>query len=170
MRIKSAIALVLSTVAFTTALVAQTPQPQARPCGGPLQTLDARTAGLQKLDGYMPLYWDEKTGSLWMEINKWDTEMLYSTGLAAGLGSNDIGLDRGQSGQGRVVKFQRIGPRVLMVQPNYTFRANSPNPDERRAVEDASPNRSCGALPSAPRPMDGSSSMPPTSSCAMRTT
>src|SRR5687768_10408204 len=103
----------------------------------PIQTIDARTAGLQKIDGYMPLYWDDKTGSLWMEINKLDTEMLYSTGLTAGLGSNDIGLDRGQSGQGRVVKFQRIGPRVMMVQPNYTWRANSPNPDERRAVEDA---------------------------------
>src|SRR4051812_33156380 len=103
----------------------------------PTQTIDARTAGFQKLDGYLPLYWDEKTGSLWMEINKFDTELLYSTGLTAGLGSNDIGLDRGQSGQGRVVKFQRIGPRVMMVQPNYTFRANSPNADERRAVEDA---------------------------------
>ena len=102
-----------------------------------MPSIDDRTTGLQKLDGYLPLYWDEKTGSLWMEINKFDTEMLYSTGLTAGLGSNDIGLDRGQSGPGRVVKFQRIGPRVLMVQPNYTFRANSPNPDERRAVEDA---------------------------------
>ena len=48
----------------------------------------------------MPLYWDDKTGSLWMEINKFDTEMLYSTGLTAGLGSNDIGLDRGQGGPG----------------------------------------------------------------------
>jgi Met-zincin/Domain of unknown function (DUF5117) len=104
---------------------------------GPVQTIEARTAGFQKIDGYMPLYWDERTGSLWMEINKFDTEMLYSTGLAAGLGSNDIGLDRGQSGQGRVVTFQRIGPRVMMVQPNYTFRANSQNADERRAVEDA---------------------------------
>jgi hypothetical protein len=92
---------------------------------------------LQKIDGYMPLYWDDKTGSLLMEINRFDSEMLYSTGLTAGLGSNDIGLDRGQSGQGRVVKFQRIGPRVMMVQPNYTWRANSQNPDERRAVEDA---------------------------------
>ena len=103
----------------------------------PVQTIDARTTGFQKLDGYMPLYWDQKTGSLWMEIGKFDSEMLYSTGLTAGLGSNDLGLDRGQSGQGRVVKFQRVGPRVLMVQPNYTFRANSTNPDERRAVEDA---------------------------------
>jgi Met-zincin/Domain of unknown function (DUF5117) len=104
---------------------------------GPTPTIDSRTAGMQKLDGYLPLYWDEKTGSLWMEIDKFDSELLYATGLTAGLGSNDIGLDRGQAGQGRVVKFQRIGPRVMMVQPNYTFRANSTNPDERRAVEDA---------------------------------
>src|SRR5687767_6649502 len=66
----------------------------------PIRTIDARTTGLQKIDGYMPLYRDDKTGSTWMEINKFDTEMLYSTGLTAGLGSNDIGLDRGQSGQG----------------------------------------------------------------------
>src|SRR4051812_17261063 len=97
----------------------------------PTQTIDARTAGFQKLDGYLPLYWDEKTGSLWMEINKFDTELLYSTGLTAGLGSNDIGLDRGQSGQGRVVTFQRVGPRVMMGQPNYTLRAHSANSDER---------------------------------------
>jgi hypothetical protein len=102
-----------------------------------MPSIDDRTTGLQKLDGYLPLYWDEKTGSLWMEINKINTEMLYSTGLTAGLGSNDIGLDRGQSGPGRIVTFQRVGPRILMVQPNYTFRANSTNPDERRAVEDA---------------------------------
>ena len=132
-------AIALSGAAFTTDLAAQ-----GRGGGGggqatpaPVQTIDARTAGLQKIDGYLPLYWDEKAGALWMEISKFDSELLYSTGLTAGLGSNDIGLDRGQSGQGRVVKFQRIGPRVMMVQPNYTFRANSQNPDERRAVEDA---------------------------------
>ena len=114
--------------------------PAERPGGtqsGPPQTIEARTTGFQRLEGYLPLYWDQKTGSLWMEISKLDTELLYTTGLTAGLGSNDIGLDRGQAGQARIVKFQRIGPRVLMVQPNYTFRANSPNPDERRAVEDA---------------------------------
>src|SRR4029079_14169250 len=114
---------------------------QGRGGGGqaaaPIQSIDARTTGLQQIDGYLPLYWDDKTGSLWMEIPKLDTEILYSTGLTAGLGSNDIGLDRGIGGQGRVVKFQRIGPRVMMVQPNYTWRANSQNPDEVHAVEDA---------------------------------
>jgi Met-zincin/Domain of unknown function (DUF5117) len=140
MRITAFVASALSLVVSTSALA------QGRGGGagggqqgqaGPPQTIEARTASFQKIDGYMPLYWDERTGSLWMEINKFDTEMLYSTGLSAGLGSNDLGLDRGQSGQGRVVTFQRIGPRVMMVQPNYTFRANSQNPDERRAVEDA---------------------------------
>ena len=125
---------------FSLAATANAQPPAERPGGtpsGPPQTIEARTTGFQRLEGYLPLYWDQKTGSLWMEINKLDTELLYTTGLTAGLGSNDIGLDRGQAGQARVVKFQRIGPRVLMVQPNYTFRANSPNPDERRAVEDA---------------------------------
>ena len=102
-----------------------------------LSTIADRTAGMQKLDGYVPLYWDDKAGSLWMEIDKLDTEMLYSAGLGAGLGSNDIGLDRGINGPARIVTFQRVGPRVLMVQPNYTFRANSQNADERRAVDDA---------------------------------
>ena len=143
MRIKSLLVSASALALLSTGVAAQPPaQGQGQGRGGgagaaPVQTIDARTTGFQKLDGYMPLYWDEKTGSLWMEINKFDTEMLYSTGLTAGLGSNDIGLDRGQGGQGRVVKFQRIGPRVMMVQPNYTFRANSTNPDERRAVEDA---------------------------------
>src|SRR3982750_690808 len=127
------LALALPTMGAAQAATERAAAPQS----GPLQTIDARTAGMQKIDGYMPLYWDQRTGSLWMEIDRLDTEMLYSTGLTAGLGSNDIGLDRGQSGQGRVVKFQRIGPRVLMVQPNYNFRANSTNADERRAVEDA---------------------------------
>ena len=138
MRTKTLFASLLLVATAAAGVVAQTPG--ERPGGtqsAPVQTIDARTTGFQKLDGYMPLYWDQKSGSLWLEIGKFDTEMLYSTGLTAGLGSNDLGLDRGQSGQGRVVKFQRVGPRVLMVQPNYTFRANSTNADERRAVEDA---------------------------------
>src|ERR1700712_4889506 len=111
MRTRSLLAIALSLVCSTgmsVPLGASQGGQGGRGNGGgqtaaPTQTIDARTTGLQKLDGYMPLYWDERTGSLLMEINKWDTEMLYSTGLAAGLGSNDLGLDRGQSGQGRVV-------------------------------------------------------------------
>lgn len=94
-----------------------------------------RTAGMQKMPGYFPLYWDEKAGRLWLEIDKFDTEFLYVDSLPAGLGSNDIGLDRGRLGGSRIAKFQRTGPKVLMVQPNYRFRAVNGSPEERRVVE-----------------------------------
>jgi hypothetical protein len=99
--------------------------------------IEERTAGMQRLDGYFPLYWEERTGSLFLEIGRFDTDFLYATGLAAGLGSNDIGLDRGQEGGGKVVSFQRVGPRVLMVQGNESFRSSSANLAERRSVEDS---------------------------------
>jgi hypothetical protein len=99
--------------------------------------IEERAAGMQKLDGFFPLYWDERTGSLFLEIPRFDSDFLYTTGLAAGLGSNDIGLDRGQEGQGKIVSFQRIGPKVLLVQPNENFRSSSTNLAERRSVEDS---------------------------------
>ena len=92
---------------------------------------------MQKIDGYFPMYWDDRTGSLWLEISRFDTDFLYTTGLAAGLGSNDLGLDRGQGGQGRLVSFQRIGPKVLLTQHNESFRSSSPNEAERKSVEDS---------------------------------
>ena len=99
--------------------------------------IDERTAGMQKIDGYFPLYWDERTGSIFLEIPRFNTDFLYATGLAAGLGSNDLGLDRGQEGGGKVVSFERVGPRVLMVQPQESFRSSSSNPAEQRSVEDS---------------------------------
>ena len=99
-------------------------------------TIEEKTEGMQKMDGFFPMYWDEQAGTLWLEIGLFDTEVLYARGLAAGLGSNDIGLDRGQSGGSRIVTFQRVGPKILMVQPNYAYRSSSDDPDERRAVEE----------------------------------
>lgn len=95
-----------------------------------------KLAKMQRYPGYFSFYWDEQDGKIWLEIDKLDTEFLYVSSLAAGLGSNDIGLDRNQLGQTRVVKFHRIGPKVLLIEPNYSFRALSDNPAERKAVED----------------------------------
>src|SRR5271154_5304212 len=103
----------------------------------PTKSIEERTTGMEKLDGYFPVYWDQKTGLLYLEIPRFDTEFLYTTGLAAGLGSNDIGLDRGQGGGAHIVSFQRIGPKVLMVQSNESFRSSSVNAAERRSVEDS---------------------------------
>jgi hypothetical protein len=104
---------------------------------GPIRTIEDRTNGMRKMDGYFPIYWDDRTGSLFLEIPRLDTEFLFTTGLSAGLGSNDIGLDRGQGGGGRIVQFQRVGPRVMLVQGNQSFRSSSKNPLERKSVEDS---------------------------------
>jgi uncharacterized protein DUF4953/uncharacterized protein DUF5117 len=101
------------------------------------QTISEKVAGMEKFPGFFPFYWDAKAGKIWLEINKWNTEFLYLESMPAGIGSNDIGLDRGQLGNSAVVRFDRTGPRVLLVAPNYNFRAISNNADERLAVRDA---------------------------------
>ncbi|HET6975509.1 MAG TPA: zinc-dependent metalloprotease [Pyrinomonadaceae bacterium] len=101
------------------------------------QSFSEKVAGMEKFPGFFPFYWDAKTGKIWLEIDKWNTEFLYVESLPAGIGSNDIGLDRGQLGDSNIVRFDRVGPRVLLVAPNYAFRAISNNADERQAVRDA---------------------------------
>ena len=105
--------------------------------GGPPPPIAERTKNLKKIDGFYPLYWDDNAGKLFVEIPKLDTEVLYSTGMATGLGSNDIGIDRGQTTGSRIVKFEKAGPRILMVQPNYQFRALTQNAAEAKTVRDA---------------------------------
>ena len=104
---------------------------------GTLPTIEERTDGMDSLEGFLPLYWDADLGQLWMEIPELDEEMVHFSGFGAGLGSNDIGLDRGALRGSRIVKFERVGRKIFMVQPNYRFRANSDNPAETRAVRDA---------------------------------
>ncbi len=100
-------------------------------------SISEKTKDFEKKEGYFDFYWDEKAGKVWLEIDKIDAEFLYVNSLAAGIGSNDIGLDRGQLGDTRIVEFRRVGPKVLLVQPNYRYRADSDNPEEVKAVEQA---------------------------------
>jgi len=103
----------------------------------PLPSISEKTAGMERIDGFLPLYWDADLGRLWMEVPQLDKEMIHFAGYGAGLGSNDLGLDRGALAGSRIVRFERVGRKVLMVQPNYRFRAGSENPDEVRAVREA---------------------------------
>jgi hypothetical protein len=132
-----------ATAVCLVSVVAAAAAPQAlaqgarRPGGEQITSIDEKTSGLKKIDGFLPMYLDEAEGRLWLEIPRLDTEVLYSTGLATGLGSNDIGLDRGILTGSRIVKFERVGRKVLMVQPNYQFRALTNNPAEAKTVRDA---------------------------------
>ena len=100
-----------------------------------LPTIEEKTKNFTKTDGFFPIYWDEPSGKLYVEIPQMNTQYLYAMSLPAGLGSNDIGLDRGLMGGGRVVFFSKIGRKVLMIQPNFDYRATSSDPAEKRAVD-----------------------------------
>jgi hypothetical protein len=110
---------------------------RASPDSTQTPTIAEKTAGTLKFAGYFNLYWDAKQGKLWLEIDKWNAEFLYQSGLPAGIGSNDIGLDRGQLGETRIVRFERSGPKILLIQENLNYRAVSNDADERRAVHDS---------------------------------
>lgn len=100
-----------------------------------LPTIEEKTKDLQRQEGFFPFYWDENSGKLWLEVNKTETELLYITSLPAGLGSNDIGLDRGLLGNERIARFSKTGRKLLLIQPNYRYRAITTDMAEKRAVE-----------------------------------
>ncbi|WP_231759291.1 zinc-dependent metalloprotease [Microbulbifer elongatus] len=101
------------------------------------ETISAVTTGMEKQQGLLDYYWDEQNGRLLLEVDTFDRDLLLLSGLAQGLGSNPVGLDRNQVGDSRVVRFERVGNKVLLHQVNLKFRAQSENPAERRAVTEA---------------------------------
>jgi hypothetical protein len=96
-------------------------------------------AGENSTTAYAPLYWDENEGKLFMELPRLNEDFLYVTSLPVGLGQNDLELDRGQIRATRVVRFERTGPKVFLVEPNFGFRSSSNSVDERRSVEQSFP-------------------------------
>ncbi|RDK85429.1 zinc-dependent metalloprotease [Marinirhabdus gelatinilytica] len=94
---------------------------------------------LQKFDGYFSFLYSEKDGEIYLEVPKdrLDEEFLYVHSLRTGLGSNDIGLDRGQLGDQAVVKFVKSGNKLLLFQPNLKYRANTQNAEEKQSIAEA---------------------------------
>lgn len=103
-------------------------------------TLMAQSPDLSKMtkkDGFIPFYLDDEKGKIYLEISNLQEEFLYVNTLTAGIGSNDIGLDRGQLGDTRIVDFRRSGNKLFLVQKNYDYRAYSDNPAEVQSIKDA---------------------------------
>lgn len=92
---------------------------------------------LQTFNGYFNFYYAEDEGAIFLEVDKLDQEFLYVRSIRTGLGSNDIGLDRGQLGDQAVVKFIKSGNKILLLQPNLQYRATSDNELEKKSITEA---------------------------------
>lgn len=88
-------------------------------------------------EGYFNFKYDTKSDKIYLDVTRLNEEFLYVNSLATGVGSNDIGLDRGQLGSERVVKFIKAGNKLLLIQPNLNYRAITENDLEKKSIEQA---------------------------------
>jgi predicted Zn-dependent protease len=102
-------------------------------------SFNAIVKNASRQDGFFTFYYDDAVGKIWLSVpvNFLNKEFLYVNSLPAGVGSNDIGLDRNQLGNTRIVYFTRNGNKILLVQPNYDYRAVSTDAAEKASVRDA---------------------------------
>ena len=130
--------VVVGAIVVTTAEPVAGKKPDQEPAPEP-SAFDETVKGLERRDGLMTTYLDRRAGTVWLEVPPAGAdgvvgEYLYVEGLASGLGSNPVGLDRGQLGESRVVRLRRVGGRLLIEEPNLRYRALSDDPREVLAV------------------------------------
>ena len=101
------------------------------------QEIDLLLKDFKKSEGYFTFYWNDSKGKIYLEVKDLGQEFLYYPSLAQGIGSNDIGLDRGKLSREHVLKFERFGNKIMMVEPNYSFRAITNDALEKKAVEES---------------------------------
>ena len=104
---------------------------------GEIQTITEKVSGLKKFDGFFTFYWSYREGKIYLEVDRWNMDFLAVSYLSRGMGSNDVGLDRGKIGAQKVVSFFRSGNKVLLIQPNLDYRADSGDSLEVRAVSES---------------------------------
>ncbi|RYG25061.1 DUF5117 domain-containing protein [bacterium] len=124
-----------------------------------LPTIAEKTKELVRRDGLLPSYVDAKGGAIYLELKPEATgeagEFLYTESLRSGVGSNDLGLDRGQPGETFVVRLVQRGGKVLMEAENVAFRASSGDPEEVRSVRESFASSVLFSFPTVARDADG---------------
>jgi hypothetical protein len=134
-RMKRGTFLAATIAILATAGAASAQRPAA--AATPLPTIAARTAGLERHEGFFPFHIEASTGKLLLEVSRLGEEFLYLNSLATGIGSNSLGLDRGTIGAEAVVRFERHGQRLLLMQRNTGYRAQTDDQDLIRSVEES---------------------------------
>ncbi|HEX5422438.1 MAG TPA: zinc-dependent metalloprotease [Candidatus Acidoferrales bacterium] len=127
----------LLALAFVTPCILASGNSQSKNEEKALPSIEQKTAGMQQFPGFLNYYWDARAGKIWLVVDKWDTDFLFHESLPNGVGSNDLSLDRGQPGETQVVRFERSGPRVLLVAQNERFRAVTDDLQQVAAIKQA---------------------------------
>jgi len=129
---KRVLAALAAFLIFTSLLLAQ--GPAHKEPSKTLPSIAEKTGGMQSNPGFFVDYWDAREGTLWLRIEnaRWDTPFILYESLPSGVGSNDIGLDRGEPGESYVVHFERVGKQVLLVAENQEFRAVTDDAEQQR--------------------------------------
>jgi hypothetical protein len=127
---------------------ASTPRATAASPSPPAPNASAQK--LERKDGFLPLLWDESAGRIFLEVSRIGEDLLYLDSLVTGFGSSNIGLDRSEFGRTRLVRFEKVGAKLLLVERNTQFRAGSGDAAERRSVEQSFPESVLWAFPIEP--------------------
>jgi hypothetical protein len=112
-------------------------------------TISARTAGLEKQNGFFPYYWDARKGQVLFELSPaaLGREFLYYTALGSGIGSIHVFADRSSFGSTALCRFERVGMRVLVIEENTRFRAVNGSAALKISVELSFPTSVLASLP-----------------------
>ena len=105
------------------------------------------TQNMQHQAGYYDFYYQLDQDKIYLKINAFDQPFLFQSSMPQGIGSNDIGLDRGQLGETRLVKFERYGNKVMLKQLNTAYRASSSNLAEQASIDEAFADSVIAGLP-----------------------
>jgi hypothetical protein len=116
-------------------------------CAGTLIAQAPQPASIERHDGFLPFYWDAARGRILLEIPKLNEDLLYFVGAGKGIGSVELGVDRGASYASTVIYFDRVGPRVQVVQRNLKFRALQGNAALKQGMEESFASSILAALP-----------------------
>jgi hypothetical protein len=103
--------------------------------------------GVERREGYIPMLWDAGQGRLLFELTRFDQDILYFTSVAKGSGSGSVGLEWAGGGEGGVIQFQRVGPKVMVVQKNLRFRAGNGGPGIEKGIDASFPDSIIASLP-----------------------
>src|SRR5690554_5684895 len=101
------------------------------------ESIDKFTTKMECVSGYYTFYVDKETDKVYLEIPRSTEAFIFQSSLPRGVGSNDLGLDRGQLGSTRLVEFSVHGEQVLLIQNNTTYVALTENEAERLSVKEA---------------------------------